>query len=399
MRRRWAMACMAMVVVATGFLAGFSVSWLRQPEVRADTGIPLVWEVWGYVERYFYGQVPDDRELVYGAIDGALETLKDPYTRLVRPVAHTIERDRLRGAFGGVGAWVYEMEGLLYLRPLPDTPADRAGVKDGDRLLAVDGVELPEGATVDLAVSWIRGPVGTSVTLSVYRPETGTTLEFTVERAEIPQPSVEYMLLEDTEPPVGYVKIVLFSERTPAEVQRALASVRHDGAAMLVLDLRGNPGGLLESAVEVSSRFLRSGAVVYEVDAAGNERRFSVRPRVTVSEPLVVLVDEGTASAAEILAGALQDQGRALLVGRTTRGKGSVQLAYELSDGSSLHVTASVWLTPDRRKIDGVGLEPDVVVEGMASDEDAILNEGLELLGAKRVPDAQERPMARRGAP
>ncbi len=152
--------------------------------------------------------------------------------------------------------------------------------------------------------------------------------------------------------------------------------------------MRGNPGGLLEAAVEVSSRFLRRGVVVYEVDAGGDEKRFSVRPRLVVDEPLVVLVDEGTASAAEIVAGALQDQGRALLVGATTRGKGSVQLAYQLSDGSSLHVTASLWLTPERRQINGVGLEPDVVVESVVGDEDAVLEAGLEVL--REVPALTE---------
>ncbi|MGI6207497.1 MAG: S41 family peptidase [Anaerolineae bacterium] len=374
---------MAAVIASTGFLAGFTATWMRQPEAVADTGLSLVWEVWGYVERYFYGTVPPDTELVYGVIDGALETLNDPYTRLVRPVDHTIERDRLRGAFGGVGAYVYDVEGLLYLRPLPDTPADEAGIQDGDRLLAVDGEPLPDGATTDLAVSLIRGPVGTTVTLTVERGE--ETLDFTLERAEIPQPTVEYSLLEGTEPLVGYVRIALFSERTPEELQRALASVRHDGAAVLVLDLRGNPGGLLESAVEVASRFLTRGTVVYEVDADGNERRFSVRPRVSVSEPMVILVDEGTASAAEIVAGALQDHERAEIVGRVTRGKGSVQLAYELRDGSSLHVTSAVWLTPDRRQINEVGLEPDVLVEEdpEGAYQDAILHRGLELLGVE----------------
>lgn len=389
MRRGWAITLMAVLIAVSGFLAGFTATWLRQPEAKADTGLSLVWEVWGYVDRYFYGTVPEDTELVYGAVDGALETLGDPYTRLVRPVAHAIERDQLRGAFGGVGAYVYEIEGLLYLRPLPDTPADKAGLMEGDRLVAVDGRDLPEGATVDLAVSWIRGPAGTVVTLTVYRPETGATLEFSIERAEIPQPTVEYAVLEDTEPTVGYIQIVLFGERTAEELQRALTSVRHDGAEVLVLDLRGNPGGLLDSAIEVASRFLRSGVVVYEVDAEGNEQRFSVRPRVAVSEPLVVLVDESTASAAEIVAGALQDLGRAQLVGRVTRGKGSVQLAYELSDGSSLHVTSAVWLTPQRRQINGVGLGPDVLVEENGA-EDVVLQEALNLLGVQ-WPDGDAR--------
>jgi len=365
----------------SAFAAGFMHGQSQPPQVSADERLLLVWEAWSYVERYFYGPTPESKELIYGAIDGALETLGDPYTRLVRPVAHEIEKDRLRGHFGGIGAYVYEDVAGLHLRPLPDTPAEKAGVEDGDRLLAIDSLRLPEGATVELAVSWIRGPVGTTVKIDVYRPSTQENLTFLIERAEIAQPTVEWRLLTDCEPPVGYIRIILFSERTPAEVQRALASVRRDGARSLVLDLRGNPGGLLESAIEVSSRFLERGIVVYEVLADGTERRYAVRPRVRASEPVVVLVDESTASAAEILAGALQDHGRAQLVGERTRGKGSVQLAYELSDGSSVHVTSAVWLIPNREEINGVGLVPDHAVENSEADRDLALERGLQVLG------------------
>ena len=161
--------------------------------------------------------------------------------------------------------------------------------------------------------------------------------------------------------------------------------MRRDGATLLVLDLRGNPGGLLESAVEVASRFLHRGIVLYELDARGEERAYTVRPRVRADEPLAVLVDEGTASAAEIVAGALQDHERAVLVGRQTHGKGSVQLAYTLSDGSSLHVTAALWLTPNRHEINGVGLTPDQVIEQSRADTDQVLEAALDTLGAEPV--------------
>lgn len=380
MSRGWAAAVIAVTVAATSFAAGFLSTFVRQPQAQADTGLTLIWETWAYVERYFYGDMPEDDELVYGMIDGALDSLADPYTRLVRPMANSLDQDRLRGVFGGIGVTVYECGEGLCLRPLPETPASKAGISEGDRLIAVDGKPLPDDADIALANTWLRGEVGSRVVVSVLRPASGRTLRFPLTRTDVPEPSVEYRLLEGAAPAVGYVRITLFGEKTATELQRALAFLRQQGAEALVLDLRGNPGGLLEAAVEVSSRFLRRGVVVYEVDAGGDEKRFSVRPRLAVDEPLVVLVDEGTASAAEIVAGALQDQGRALLVGRTTRGKGSVQLAYQLSDGSSLHVTASLWLTPERRQINGVGLEPDVTVEGVAGDADSVLEAGLELL-------------------
>ena len=351
------------LLCVSGFCAGFLNASPQGTRASAGGRLSLVWEAWSYVEQYFYGAIPDGQELVYGAIDGSLETLGDPYTRLVRPIAHEMERDRLRGHFAGIGAYVYEDSARLYLQPLADGPAEAAGVQEGDQLLAVDGVELPGGATPELAVAWIRGPLGSVVKIDVYRPSTGERLSLAIERQEIAQPTVEWAVMDEYRPVVGYIRITLFSERTPVELQRALASLRRDGAALLVLDLRANPGGLLDSAVEVSSRFLRRGVVLHELLADGTERRYSVRPRVRANEPMVVLVDEGTASAAEIVAGALRDHERAELVGQRTRGKGSVQLAYDLSDGSSLHVTSALWLTPNRAEIDGVGLAPDHPVD------------------------------------
>ncbi|MHB0875848.1 MAG: S41 family peptidase [Anaerolineae bacterium] len=376
----------AVLITASGFLVGFGYTWTRTPRHAAGNPVDLdlLWEAWGHVQQYFYGPTPAGDILTYGAIDGALETLGDPYTRLVRPVASEIEQDTLRGSFGGIGAYVYEEEGVLYLRPLPDSAAERAGVLEGDRLVAVDDRPLPEGATVDQAVSSVRGPIGEAVSVTVYRPATGEELTFSIVREEVTQPTVEWEVLGDYDRPVGYLRITLFGERTADELQRALASVRQGGAEVLVLDLRGNPGGLLEAAVEVTSRFVGRGVVLYEVDAQGDERTYTVRPRVRVEEPMVILVDGNTASASEIVAGALQDHERARLVGATTHGKGSVQFSYALSDGSSLHVTSALWLTPNRREINGVGLAPDIAVEPVEG-EDATLAAGLQALGVAKV--------------
>ena len=388
--RAWrvvAMGLVAVLIAASGFLVGFGYTWARTPKYAAGNPVDLsmFWQAWGYVQRHFYGPTPSGSALTYGAIDGALETLGDPYTRLVRPVASEIEQDTLRGSFGGIGAYVYEDEGDVCLRPLADSPAEKAGVLEGDRLVAVDDRVLPEGTTVDQAVSWVRGPIGEAVRVGIYRPATAEELTFSIVREEVTQPTVEWRVLESYQPTVGYVRISLFSERTADELQRALASIRRDGAEVIVLDLRSNPGGLLEAAVEVTSRFIGRGVVLYEVDANGDERTYTVRPRVRADEPLVVLTNGDTASASEIVAGALQDHERALLVGTTTHGKGSVQFSYVLSDGSSLHVTSALWLTPNQREINGVGLTPDVIVEPTEGEEDAILAAGLQVLGVSQV--------------
>lgn len=387
--RAIALFVLPLVLFSSSFVAGFSYSWARLPEPVEGNPISLkvLWEAWRYVEQYYYGPTPAAVELTYGAIDGALEVLEDPYTRLVRPVASSLEQDTLRGRFGGIGAVVYQQDDGIYLRPLPDSSAEKAGLMEGDRILAVDGTPLPEGADVDTAVSRIRGPVDTEVAITVWRPATEEELTVRITRTELTQPTVEWRLIEGYEPTVGYVRIGLFGERTAEELQRALAALRAEGAQALILDLRGNPGGLLEAAVEVASRFLSGGVVLYEVHSDGSERTYTVRPRARADEPVVVLVDGGSASASEIVAGALQDRGRAQLVGTTTRGKGSVQLSYALSDGSALHVTSALWLTPERHEINGVGLTPDLVVEPdpEAQDGDPVLEAALAALGAAVV--------------
>ncbi len=170
MSRGWAAVVIAVTVAATSLVAGFLSTFVRQPQARADTGLTLIWETWAYVERYFYGEIPEDNLLVYGIIDGALDSLADPYTRLVRPVANSLDQDRLRGVFGGIGVAVYECGEGLCLRPLPDTPASRAGMLEGDRLIAVDGKPLPDGGDIALANTWLRGEVGSHVVVSIVRP-------------------------------------------------------------------------------------------------------------------------------------------------------------------------------------------------------------------------------------
>jgi carboxyl-terminal processing protease len=329
---------------------------------RSDS-LPVFWEAWDHVEHTFYGDLPAPRQRTYGAIRETLALLGDPYTVLVEPQSRELEQDRMRGSFGGVGVSLWrDAEGRIELSPYPDAPAQRAGVREGDFLLAVDDEPITSEMTVDDVRARIHGEVGTPITLTLSRPPT-LTLDLTMEREEIQVPSVTWRAL-DRAPGIGYLHIQTFTDRTGQEVQDALHDLLQNmGSTGLVLDLRDNAGGLIDPAVTTASQFLSDGVVLIELRRDAQDRTFPVRTGgVAIDVPLVVVVDGGTASAAEIVAGALQDHGRAALIGETTFGKGSVQTIYDLSDGASLHLTSAIWLTPNRHRINGQGLTPDVLV-------------------------------------
>jgi len=366
-----ALAITGLVIAA--FAAGVGATWLmmrgRSASAEEATDFSVFWEAWHLVESHFFGDLPDMQHMTWGAIRGALTTLDDPHTTFLEPQPRRREKEDLSGRFGGIGAAVsQDEEGRIVLDPMPDLPAEKAGIQKGDILLQVDDTELTPEMTVDQAVSLIRGEIGTVVRLTLRREGQAEPIVFEIERQEIPSDSVEWRMLEEA-PGVGYIRIMLFSSRTAKELDKALAELKSRGATQLIVDLRGNGGGLFDSAIDVTSRFLADGAVVYQVEKDSQEQAFNARPGSGVeTRPVVLLVDGGTASASEIVAGALQDRGRAILVGQRTYGKGSVQQVFDLSDGSSVHITASKWLTPNRRQIDGYGLAPDVEVP--ISDED-----------------------------
>lgn len=340
-------------------------------------------EAWTILEQDFYGETPDITRRTYGMIHGLVGTYNDPYTFFVEPHPRELERDELRGSFGGIGAEITQTEEGFTLKPLHDQPAAQAGIQEGDLLIRVDETEISLVMTADQVVALVRGELGSTVTLVVRRTlqpvalaasNVATTtqtiraeeLTFTVTRAEIRTPSMSWHLLDDIPETatIGYIQHRIFSERSPDEMRVAIAELLDGGAERFIIDLRGNPGGLVDSVVKIAAMWLESGVIMQEKKADGTDKEFRASGNVLVPDaPLVLIVDGGSASASEILAGALRDHQRALLVGEKTFGKGSVQLIRELADHSSLHVTNALWFTPEGHKIDGEGLLPDVQVE------------------------------------
>ncbi len=382
----------ALAVFATGLLGMWGyMHWrghppalpVRTPSDETPIDVDLLDEAWQVIFTDFYGDIPPERDRTYGAIKGSLQALDDPYTYFIEPAPAVREQERLEGKFGGIGAYLtLDDEGRVVLDPMVDRPAAQAGVQKGDILLAVDGQRVPVPADLDQVTDWIRGPVGQPVTLTLQRGD--ETLDIQVTRAEIELPSVAWQPVSEA-PQWGYIRIERFSGLTARELDQALAELKDQAADQgYIIDLRGNRGGLVNAAVDVASRFLDGQVVLIEKHADGTQKVYKAQPGVTVppTVPVVLLVDGNTASAAEILAGALQDDGRAVLVGQKTYGKGSIQRIHRLSDQSAVHVTFAKWFTPKDRAIDGKGLEPDVEVES-SPDEDRYLKRAVELLREK----------------
>jgi len=342
-------------------------------------------EAWEALDQNFYGGAPDTTERIYGAIRGLVESYADPYTFFLEPEPHEIEHNSLQGRFGGVGAEIEATEAGYVLNPLRDQPAAQAGIHAGDLLIRVDETSVTRDMTVDEVVALIRGPIDTEVTLvvrhtitpaesqgdPVFRAGAREERTFTLTRAEIQTPSMDWRLLNRAELPadqpaarIGYIEHRLFSDRSPDEMRTALDELQAAGADRFILDLRGNPGGYVNAVVAIADMWLDGGVVMVEERVNGEEQVFETSSETVVDNaPLVVVVDGASASASEILAGALRDHGRGLLLGEKTFGKGSVQIIHELSDQSSIHITNAVWFTPNGHRIDGAGLVPDVVIE------------------------------------
>ena len=329
----------------------------------------LFWEVWNLIQQDYYGDLPTEEDMTYGAIRGVLNTLDDPYTGFLEPDRAAMSREDRSGEFEGIGAYVTMNEGLLEIaNTFKGQPAEQAGLRRGDIVLKVDDTPI-ENMSIYEAITLIRGPAGTPVRLTILR-EGEEPFEVEVVRARIEVPVVEPEMREDG---VAYVRMNDFSSDASAKLADAIRPMLDQNPKGLILDLRGNPGGLLNEAILTAGLFLpKDDLVVIERMKKGTEQLIQspVEP-IAPDIPIVVLVDAGSASASEIVAGALQDHQRAVLIGEKTFGKGSVQAPIELSNGGELRVTVARWFTPNDRAIHGEGLEPDVAVELTQEDFDA----------------------------
>ena len=352
----------------------FSVMLLSKPSfldsVNAEEGqnykrIKSFAETLSLVKKNYVEEV-DEKDLVYGAIKGMLNSL-DPHSSFMPPEVFTEMQIDTRGEFGGLGIQIgIKNRVLTIIAPIEDTPADEAGVEAGDQIVMIDN-ESTKDISLHDAVSKLRGPKGTSVTITIVREGLDETKDITIVRDIIKLKSVKSRVIDDQ---IGYVKLTQFQEKTAADLKKALKKLSNENINSMIIDLRNNPGGLLKGAVDVTSQFLPPGKlVVYIKGRSGDKTEFNTNNGNNYFDyPTIVLVNGGSASASEIVAGALQDWEKAVILGTQTFGKGSVQTVMPLSDGSAVRLTTARYYTPKGRSIQTTGITPDIVVKLKAKE-------------------------------
>jgi len=343
------------------------------------------WEAWNLVHENYVDQPVDDIALMRGAINGMLGALGDQHSSYMDPENFAQANSSLAGEYEGIGAYVdTTTEFLTITSPMPDSPAERAGLLSGDQVVAIDGEDM-SGIAAEVARSKVIGPAGTTVHLTILRKDEEKLLEFDVVRAKITMKSSTGEMLEND---IAYIQITTFGEKTTPELLAVMKELMAQNPKGIILDLRNNGGGYLQTSVEVASQFIGEGVVLYEQYGDGTRTIYDVIPGGMATDtniPMMVLINEGSASASEIVAGALQDTGRAQLVGVTSYGKGSVQNWIPLSgDNGAVRITIAKWLTPKEHTIHKIGLTPDVVVERTEEDykakRDPQLDKAVEVL-------------------
>ena len=337
----------------------------RQLPDAVPEDVAVIWEAFQFInDEYVDYSLVDPAEMSEEAIRGFIEALGDPHMTYISPEQMRMSRDDLAGEFFGIGATVAQApdgNGVIIQAPMEDSPAMRAGIKPGDRILAVDGVDATTW-TVSEAVLVIRGEEGVPVILTILRVGEVDSIDVEIIRGRVPLKSVFSRLIPDT--PYGEMDIRQFTDETPREIRKHMNDLMSQGAEGVVIDLRNNPGGLLHATLDSASEFIGDGRLAYEQDRNGARRDFYAHGDANFDNvPIVLLVNEWSGSGAELFAGAIQDHGRAVLIGETTFGKGSVNITRTLSNGAGLNITIRRWYTPEGNVIEGVGLTPDVIVE------------------------------------
>jgi carboxyl-terminal processing protease len=344
------------ILILTSFLGGFLTrNWMlarvQQQPSGTEQQFAVFWEAWNVAQRnYVDVEALDNKTMTYGAIRGMLDSLGDlGHTRFMTPEDLAAERTSISGQYSGIGAEIGIRDGMPMIQsPFDDSPAQKAGLQPGDIIVRVDGEDI-SSLSLDQVVSRIKGLQGTSVTLTIMREGSASLMEFTIVRDVIRVAAVSWAVIPETH--IAHIRISRFSENAIPDLKAALEGARGAGAGALIVDLRNNPGGLLDQAVQVASQFLASGNVVLEQSRDGTRKPYPVRSGGTATDiPIVLLVNEGSASASEIVAGAIQDNERGVVVGQATFGTGTVLSTF---------LGTAQWLTPDGRSLRHEGVTPD----------------------------------------
>lgn len=386
------------IALTVGFLGGFYYRNYRIPVpaltdlIGKDAGqtndvdFSLFWNVWDLLHNRFVDRDKlNTQNLVYGAIDGMVKAAGDPYTVFLKPKESEEFAQQISGSFGGIGIEIgLRMNILTVIAPIKNTPATRAGLLAGDKILKI-GDKSAEGMKIEEAVSLIRGPKGTKITLTITSDGLEKTKDVTIIRDIIKIPAVDWKMFDED---VAYIEMFVFNKNVDEEFKNAAKEIIKSKANKIILDLRNNPGGLLDSAVNISGYFLDTGKVVtIEKFGNGKQNEFRTKPNGLLKNyPLIVLINKGSASASEIMAGALKDNRGIIIVGETSFGKGSVQEVAELAKKASLKITIAKWLTPKGISINENGIIPDVEVikseEDIQNEKDTQLDKARELIKA-----------------
>lgn len=407
-------ALVAMIMLAGTFSAGFVAGRVLLPAANASVAVqgeigdnptnPLppdygntpaeiedlfepFWQAWQLVHEEYVDQPLDDEALMRGAIQGMLDSIGDPHTSYMDPTQYESLTTRLSGEdeYEGIGAWV-DITGdyLTIISPIPNTPAEKAGLRPGDKIIAVDDENMT-GVDGALVLKKVLGPAGTQVKLTISR-EGEVPFDVVITRSKISVPSLTSEMLEGN---IAYIRILDFSDKVDEQLNNTLRELLKENPVGLIIDLRNNGGGLLNASIDVASEFISDGIIAYEEFGDGSRREFKAKRGGLATEiQLVVLINEGSASASEIVAGAIQDRERGKLVGTTSFGKGSVQISTPLKDDQgAVRITVARWLTPNERTIHETGLTPDIEViiseDDFQADRDPQLDKAIELLQSK----------------
>ncbi len=360
------------VVCKTAIAASTNLTYFKS--------LDIIRRVLDLVKSDYVDENVDEQQLIYGAIEGMLKKLDDPYSRFMEPKVFKEMQTETQGEFGGLGIVISVKERMLtVISPIDETPASRAGIIAGDMITKIDGKDVIDVPLHD-AVKLLRGPVGSKVVVTILREGQNKTKDYELVREIIKVPSIKYWVLGKNND-IGYIRLTQFIQTSAEDLEKAMIRLEKSGIKSLILDLRNNPGGLLTSAVEVGRKFIPKGDIVSIKGRDGEENTYSSFFKYHPTLPLIVLINEGSASASEIVAGAIKDNKRGLLVGKKTFGKGSVQTVISLNDGSAMALTTALYYTPSGVNIHKTGIVPDIEVDLKKFEEDSQeeIKEAIEL--------------------